>query len=214
MTVPKTEPAPRRNRTTAGLFSRNSGVASGDIVVALGDYTGGASTNMFTLTAHGLTTGDVLYVVDQDAQGAITGGPGTRVVALVVSSSVFQCTTDGTTEIVNTADGTVIFLKGNGVPQRVADGIRSQIICALGDTDGGAVADMFVPFSGYGIEEADTIKLLYKAAAGVAGTLDATTYIRLPVRTIASTYFNYAATAGGSAVATTTDGLAVWLKTS
>ncbi len=53
-----------------------------------------------------------------------------------------------------------------------------------------------------------------RGRAGVAGTLDATTYVRLPVRTVASTYFNYAATAGGAAVATTTDGLAVWLKTS
>jgi hypothetical protein len=214
MTVPKSEAAPRRNRTQAGNFSRYSGVASGDIVVALGDYTGGASTNMFTLTSHGLSTGDVLYVVDQDTQGAITGGPGTRVVVVVASSSVFQCTTDGTTEIVNTADGTVIFLKGNGVPQRVADTIRSMIICALGDTASGTVEDMFVPFAGWGIAEANTIKLLYKAAAGVAGTLDATTFIRLPVRTVASTYFNSAATAGGAAVATTTDGLAVWLKTS
>ena len=120
----------------------------------------------------------------------------------------------GETVIVNTADGTGVFLKGNGVPQRVADTVRSLIICALGDTTGGTVEDMFVPFSGFGIAEANTIKLLYKAAAGVAGTLDATTYVRLPVRTAASTYFNYAATAGGAAVATTTDGLAVWLKTS
>jgi len=214
VTVPTTLSAPRRNLTSAGIISRVSGVASGDIIVALGDYTGGASTFMFTLTAHGLVDGDILYAVDQDTQGAILGGPGTRCVVKRATADVFQCTSDGSTVIENTADGTVVFLKGNNIPQRVADAVRSYIICALGDTDAGAVADMFVPFSGWDIAEADTIKLLYKAAAGVAGTLDATTYIRLPVRTVATTYFNSAATAGGAAVATSADGLAVWLKTS
>lgn len=214
MAVPATLPAPRRNLTGAGNLSRYSGVASSDITVALGDYTGGASENLFTLTAHGLVSGDILYYVDSATQGVATGGPGTRFVVLKLDADTFQLTSDGSTVITNTADGTGVFLKGNNIPQRVADAIRGLIICALGDTTGGTVEDMFVPFSGWDIAEADTIKLLYKAAAGVAGTLDATTYIRLPVRTVASTYFNYAATAGGAAVATTTDGLAVWLKTS
>lgn len=214
MAVPKTLPAPRKNMTLTGQNSRFSGVASTDIIVALGDYTGGATEAMFTLTAHGLVSGDILYFVDTATQGCVTGAPGTRFVVLKSTADVFVLTSDGTTVVTGTADGTAVFLKGNAVPQRVADSIRSQIICAQGDTTGGTVEDMFVPFAGWDIAEADTIKLLYKAAAGVAGTLDATTYIRLPVRTVASTYFNYAATAGGTAVATTTDGLAVWLKTS
>lgn len=214
MTVPTTLPSPRRNLTTAGLISRMSGVASGDLIVALGDFTGGASEDLWTLTAHGLVSGDVLYFVDTATQGSVTGAPGTRFVVLRLDADTFQLTSDGSTVIENTADGTAVFLKGNAIPQRVADAVRSLLICAQGDTTGGTVEDMFVPFSGYGIAEANTIKLLYKAAAGVAGTLDATTYVRLPVRTVASTYFNYAATAGGAAVATTTDGLAVWLKTS
>lgn len=214
MTVPTTLSAPRRNLTSAGIISRVSGVAAADIIVALGDFTGGASEDLFTLTAHGLVSGDILYYVDSATQGVVTGGPGTRCVVLRLDADTFHLTSDGTIVIENTADGTGVFLKGNGIPQRVADAVRSLIICAQGDTTAGTVEDMFVPFSGWDIAEGDTIKLLYKAAAGVAGTLDATTYIRLPVRTVASTYFNYAATSGGAAVATTTDGLAVWLKTS
>ncbi len=213
MTVPKSSPAPAKNRTAAGNATRFSTIASTDLIVALGDFTGGANENMFTLTTHGLTSGDILYYVDSATQGVATGGPGTRFVALVIDANIFQLTSDGTTVIVNTADGTGIFLKGNSVPQRVADAARMQIICALNDTTGGTVEDMFVPFAGAGVAEATPIKLLYKAAAGVAGTLDATVYVRLPVRTNASTYFNTAATAGGAAVANTTDGLAVFLKT-
>jgi hypothetical protein len=214
MAVPKTLPAPRKNQTWAGVTSRNSGVVAADIIVALGDFTGGAIEAMYTLTAHGLSSGDILYYVDSATQGAVTGAPGTRFVVLKSTADVFSLTSDGTTVVAATVDGTAVFLKGNAVPQRVADEIRSQIICALCDTTGGTVEDMYVPFSGFGIYEAGTIKLLYKAAAGVAGTLDVTVYVRLPVRTIASTYFNTSTTAGGAATANTTDGLAVFLKTS
>lgn len=215
MTVPKTEPAPRRNRTSAGAISRYSGVASSDVIVAVGDFTGGASEDLFTLTAHGLVDGDVLYVVAQSAQGAVTGGPGTRCVVDEKSSSTFQLTTDGTTIIENTADGTVTFLKGNAIPQRAADAIRGLMIVGLNDTTGGTVEDMFVPYSGNNdIAEADTIKLLFKSAAGVAGTLDATVYVKAPVAAATAYYFQTAATAGGSVVDTTADGTAVWLKTS
>src|SRR5678816_3483494 len=108
---------------------------------------------MFTLTSHGLSSGDVLYYVDSATQGVATGGPGTRFVALVIDANIFQLTSDGTTVVTNTADGTGVFLKGSAVPQRVADAISARIICAQGDTTGGTVEDMFVPFSGTGIAE-------------------------------------------------------------
>lgn len=208
MTVPATIPAPRRNQTLAGAISRTTGIASTDLIVALGDYTGGANDNMFTLTAHGLSTGDVLYAVAQDTQGAILGGPGTRVAVTVTTSAVF------TVPVTNTADGTVVFLKGNGMSQRTADMIRANLIVVKNDFTGGAVEDQMGPISGGNdIAEADTIKLLYKSAAGVAGTADATVYVKAPIAGVGMFYFQTAATAGGSVVDTTADGLAVFLKT-
>jgi len=215
MTVPTTLPAPRRNLTQAGLMSRYSGVASTDIIVAAADYTGGTPEDKFTLSTHGLVDGDVLYVVSQSAQGGVTGGPGTRGVVLRTDANVFQLTTDGSTVIENTADATVVFLKGTGVPQRVADAIRSLIIVALNDFTAGTVEDMLVPYLGTDIGEADAIKLLYKSAAGVANSaVDVTSYVKAPVAAATAFYFQTAATAGGNVLDTTADGTAVFLKTS
>jgi hypothetical protein len=211
MTVPATLPSPRRNLTQDGIISRFSGIVSTDIIVALGDYTGGAASNMFTLTSHGLVTGDVLYAVQQDTQGAILGGPGTRVAVTVTSSSVF------TVPVTNTADGTVVFLKGNGIPQRVADAVRSLLIVCNNDTTGGTVEDMQIPYGGNigDILVGDTLKLLYKSAAGVhPSTVDDTVYIIAPVQSVLHYYFQTSLTAGGASVDTTSDGTAVYLKTS
>lgn len=221
MTVPKTLPAPRRNVTDAGHASRFSGIAAADVLTVLGDFTGGASENMFTLTAHGLNTGDVVYVLGETAVGVTLGGPRTRYIALVASSSVFQLTTDGTsaTIVVNTADGTAYLLLGNGVPQRVADAIVGRIIVGGNDTTGGTVEDMNFCQSLCGARSGDTIKLLYKSAAGVAAVAaDASAFVKSPVNTITATtitsYFQTSATAGGAVLDTTADGTNLWLLTS
>lgn len=210
MAVLATLPAPRKNQTNAGNISLFSGIASTDIIVALGDYTGGAALNMFTLTSHGLSTGDVLYALAQDTQGAILGGPGTRVAVTVTSSSVF------TVPVTNTADGTVVFLKGNGIPQRVADAIQRLLIVCNNDTTGGTVEDMQVPFAGNigDIATGDTLKLLYKSAAGVhPSSVDTSVYVIAPIQSVLHYYFQTSLTAGGSSVDTTSDGVAVYLKT-
>jgi hypothetical protein len=216
MTVPTTLPAPRMNLTGAGRISRFTGVASTDIILAVGDFTGGASEDLFTLTSHGLVDGDILYVVAQSAQGAATGGPGLRAVVNQLDANTFQLTTNGTTVIENTADGTVTFLKGNAIPQHVADEIRSLIIVALNDTTAGTVEDMLVPYSGVNdIATGDTLKLLAKSAAGVhPSAVDTTVYVIAPIAAATAYYFQTSLTAGGASVDTTADGTAVFLKTS
>lgn len=219
MTVPKTEPAPRRNRTDAGEASRYSSIVAADVIVALGDFTGGALEDMFTLTAHGLVSGDILYVLGMAGKGVVTGGAKTRAVVKKSTADVFQLTTDGTTVIENTVDGVAYFLKGNGVPQRVADAVVGRIIVGGNDTTGGTVEDMNFAQSLRDVEDGDTIKLLYKSAAGVAAVAaDASAYVKSPVATTSATattsYFQTLATAGGAVLDTTADGTNLWLVTS
>lgn len=222
MSIPKTLPAPRRNQTDAGHATRFDDLVAADFVLAAaGDFTGGAAEDLFTLSSHGLVDGDILYCVGQTAKGTVTGGIGTRAVVNQLDANTFQLTTDGSTVIENTADGTAHFLKGNGgVPQRVADAIAARIILAGNDTTGGTVEDMmFLQTGGAAVEDGDTIKLLYKSAAGVAAVAaDATTYVKSPVNTISATavtsYCQTSATAGGSVADTTADGTLVWIKTS
>lgn len=221
MSIPKTLPAPRRNQTDAGAATRFDDLVAADFVLAaVGDYTGGAAEDIFTLASHGLSTGDVIYCVGQTAKGVVTGGVATRFVALVDSSSVFRLTSDGTTVVENSADGTAHFLRGNGVPQRVADAICYRIIMGGNDTTGGTVEDMnFVQSGAALLEDGDTIKLLYKSAGGAAAVAaDASAYVKSPVNTISATavtsYFQTAATSGGSVLDTTADGTNVWIKTS
>lgn len=212
MTAPKSLPRPASNRTAAGFADRAADLTSSDIIVAAGDYTGGASEDLFTLTAHGLLSGDVLHVLWQSAMGGVTGGESTRAVAKVLSSSTFQLTSDGATVIENTADATVVFVKGQ-IPNAVVDNvIIPRIIVAAWDFTGGTVEDMGTPAQGTrGLYEADTLKLLYKSAAGVtAGTLDVTYYAKAPT----VTYFQISATSGGAVIDSTADGTAVFLKTS
>lgn len=220
MSVPKTLPAPRRNQTDAGQATRFDDLVAADfILAAVGDYTGGAAEDLFTLASHGLVDGDVIYCVAQTAKGTVTGGVGLRAVVNELSSSTFQLTTDGSTVIENSADGTAFFLKGNGVPQRVADAIAARIYLVGNDTTGGTVEDMQSSQGMAQLEDGDTMKLLYKSAAGVANVAaDASVYVKSPVSTISATgqtgYWQTAATSGGSVLDTTADGTALWLKTS
>ena len=219
MSVPKTLPAPRRNQTNAGGNTRFDEIVAADIIVALGDYTGGAAEALFTLTAHGLVDGDILYCIGMANKGVVLGGTGTRAIVNELSSSTFQLTTDGTTLLTGTADGVAYFLKGNGVPQRVADEVVNRIIVGGNDFTGGTVEDMNFAQELHGLEDGDTIKLLYKSAAGAAGVAaDASAYAKAPVATTSATattsYFQTSATSGGSVIDTTADGTNLWLKTS
>lgn len=219
MTVPKSLPAPRKNQTDAGMASRYSAIAAADIIVALGDYTGGTPEDKFTLTAHGLASGDVLYVIGMAGKGVVTGGTKRRCVVKKTDADIFQLTTDGTTVIENTVDGVAYFLKGNAVPQRVADGIVSRVIVGGNDFTGGTVEDMNFAQSLRDVEDGDSIKLLYASAAGAAGVAaDASAFVKSPVATTSATattsYFQTSATSGGAVLDTTADGTNLWLVTS
>ena len=88
-----------------------------------------------------------------------------------------------------------------------------RIVVGTGDATGGAAEDIFTPAQGTkGIYEADTLKLLYKSASGVVTgkAVDATVYAKDPT----VTYFQLAATAGGTVIDNSADGTAVFLKTS
>ena len=85
-----TLPAPRRNLTAAGLQDRATDIAtSANIKVCAGDYDGGAAAFMFTLSAHGLKSGDMLHALWQSAMGAITGGEGTKCFVEYLSANTF-----------------------------------------------------------------------------------------------------------------------------
>jgi hypothetical protein len=220
MTVPTTLPAPRRNLSDAGMAARFDDLAAADILVAAGDFTGGASEDLFTLSAHGLTSGDVLAVLGQSQQGVVSSGPATRAIAKVLSSSTFQLTTDGTTIIENTADGTAYIVKIDPrMKQAAIDALTARIIVAGNDTTGGTVEDMTSAQNLRDMIDGDTIKLLYKSAAGVAAVaVDATTFVKSPVNTVSATavssYFQTSATSGGAVADTTADGTCLWIKTS
>jgi hypothetical protein len=217
MTVPATLPAPRSNLTQSGISSWVDDVAAADIIVALGDFTGGASEDLFTLTSHGLVDGDVLYSLAQSAIGAITGGDLTRCVVEQLDANTFQCETDAGATIENTADGTVVFLK---TPHpRTAEAVYGRIIYGGNDFTGGTVEDMVTTANFQGVQDGDTLKLLYKSAAGVAAVAaDATAYVKTPVSTVSATgstaYFQTSLTSGGAVADTTADGTLVFLKTS
>lgn len=214
MSVPTAFPRPARNRAEAGVHSLISSIKAADIKVCVGDYTGGAAEQLWTLAAHGLVTGKIVHCVYQSAMGAVIGGEGSRWYVKVLSSSTFQLYSDAALATVstNTADGTAVFLL---TPANVPTSIVTQlvipnIIVGAHDYTGGTVEDMDTPDQGTkGLYEADPIKLLYKSASGVAGVAaDATAYCKSP--TVA--YFQHAATAGGAVLDTTADGTNVWLK--
>ncbi len=214
MSVPTSLPYPRLNVSDAALASWASTVTSTDIIVAAGDYTGGASEDLFTLASHGLIDGDMVHVLWQSAMGGVTGGVLTKAFVDYASSSTFHLCSDFllTTTIENTADATVVLLKGR-VSTAIVRQILPLILCVDWDYTGGTVEDMGT--SGTtglaGLYEGDTLKLLYKSAAGVtAGTAGTTYYAKAPT----VSYFQIAATNGGSVIDSTADGTAVFLKTS
>lgn len=215
--MPLTLPAPRSNLTATGLRDRATDVATGSTtLVTVGDYTAGAAEDMFTLSAHGLKEGDVLHVLWQSAMGAVTGGEATKCLVHYLTTSTFQVTdVDGTT-IENTADGTVVFLKGNVDTALVELGVLANLIVASGDYTGGSPnEDQFTPAAGSGLkglQDTDTLKLLYKSAAGVltGKAADATVF----AKTVTVTEFQLAATSGGAVIENTADGTAIFLKTS
>lgn len=211
MTTPNAFPSPRSNWSAAGFGDRAGDLASTDIIVAVGDYTGGAAEDLFTLAAHGLASGDIVHVAWQSVMGAALGGEGARYIVSVLSSSTFQLTSDGSTVVENTADGTVVFIKGDVPTGVVTEMLIPRIVVAAGDYTGGAAEDIFTPAQGTkGIFEADTLKLLYESASGVVnGAVDTTFYAKAPT----VTYFQIAATAGGAAVEHSADGTAVFVKT-
>ncbi len=147
--------------------------------------------------------------------GGVTGGVLTRGFVKVLSSSTFQLCSESTstTIIENTADGTVVLLKGATSTSFVESSVYPYIIVADWDFTGGSPEDKgSAPTTGlHGLYEADTMKLLYKSAAGVtAGTVNTIYFAKDP----SVTYFQIAATAGGSVIDSTADGLAVFFKTS
>jgi hypothetical protein len=212
MAAPATLPAPRSNMSPSGLRGRADDLVAADIIVTSSDFTGGAAEDMFTLTAHGLVDGDVVHCLWQSAMGGVTGGEGTRAIVNQLTADTFQLTTDGTTVIENSADATVVFVAGRIPTAVVEQAIIPNTIVAAWDFTGGTVEDMGTPAQGTkGLYEADTLKLLYKSAAGVtAGTLNTTYY----AKGVTATYFQISATSGGAVIDSTADGTAVFLKTS
>ena len=215
MSVPSTIPAPASNLAGAGQRDRADTIVGADLIVAVGDYTGGAADDMFTLSAHGLISGDHLHVLYQTVMGGVTGGVLTRGIVKVLSSSTFQLYSDSelSVAIENSADATVVFIKGRVPTYVVENTVLPYILVVDWDFTSGTVEDMgTAPATGLnGLYEGDTLKLLYKSAAGVtAGTVNTTYYAKSPT----PTYFQISATNGGSVIDSTADGLAVFLKTS
>jgi hypothetical protein len=222
MTVPTALPGPRVNRTRAGGIGLADDLAGADIIVAAGDFTGGTPEDEFNLTAHGLVTGDYIWLLYKSAIGVVTGVVGTGFRAKIVDANSFQITNLAGTVIENTADGTAVFLKGgHRTPDSLVQTvILPALIVANGVFTGGTTEDEFIPTAatGYhGLAETNTLKLLYKAAAGVlTGIAADTTVFAKSVRATGAVTdgFECAATSGGADIENTANGLAIFVKTS
>lgn len=222
MTVANT-PSPRSNRTRAGFIGAADDLAGTDLIVAAGDYTGnGDGEDLFTLTAHGLITGDYVWLLYKSAAGVVNGRPGTRFRVKKANVDDFQITTLAGVVVEHSADGTAVFLKGTHATKDsfVNTVILPNLVVANGDYTGGGTEDVFYPTieTGFGLEDADPLKLLYKAAAGVLTGISAGTkvYVKsiVPQATTVAGDFELAATAGGADIENTADGLAIFVKTS
>lgn len=218
MSVPTGFPAPASNMTAAGFIDAASDVVAADIMVAVGDENGGVADDMFTVASHGLATGDYVFLLHKIAVGAVTGKVGTRFRVKVTNANVFQLTDTAGTVIVNTADGaSIVFLKAiHSTPTAMVQTvIIPRLIVADGDFVGGAAADMFAPRldTGYhALQDTDTLKLLYKAAAGVLTGIAVDTTVF--AKGLTTALFVTSATSGGANIANSADGLAIFLKTS
>ena len=218
MSVPTGLPAPRLNFSGAGFADAASDVVGADIIVAVGDYTGGAAEDLMTASAHGLVQGDYVFLIHKSAEGAVTGGVGTRFRVKYLSSSTFQLTNTAGTIIENTADGaSIVFLKASAnTPTAVVQNvILPRIFVADGDNTGGATEDMFTPRATSGLPAIETntvLKLLYKSAAGALTGIAVNTSVY--AKSITATAFETAATADGADIENSADGVMVFLKTS
>jgi hypothetical protein len=220
MAIPSA-PAPAQNRTRSGFLASADDVAAANILVTVGDYTGGATAHMFTLSSHGLVSGDYVYPVYKSVLGACGVRVGVQCRVVVSTSSVFTLTTAAGVAIENTADGTVAFFKGSHDSTNMVNLVLlPNLIVANGDFTGGSAEDIFMPTieTGFGaLEDADSIKLLYKSAAGVLTGIatDVAVFVKtiLPQATTVPGKFELAATAGGADIENTADGLAVFVRT-
>jgi hypothetical protein len=211
-------PKPGSNRTAAGFADAAADVVAADILVTVGDYTGGTPEDKFTLNGHGLVTGDYVFLLHKIAAGAVTGAVGTKFRVKVTDANVFQLTDLAGSVIANTDDGaSVVFLKGShATPDAVAQlVVIPRLIVADGTYTGGTTEDMFTPRAATGfcnLEDTDALKLLYKSAAGVVTgkAVDSTVY----AKSVTTAAFELAATAGGVDIENTADGLAIFLKLS
>lgn len=210
-------PGPRSNLTAAGIADRGSDI-HGSVIVAAGDFTGGAAEDLFTLSSHGLTSGQAVFLLYKSAVGVVNGVAGSRFFAKVLSSSTFQLTSDpaNATIVEHSADGTAVLLVANAdATAFVQLVVLPNLIAAAGDFTGGATEDMFTPdaTTGYhGLEDTNRLLLLYKAAAGVLTGIAAGTTVF--AKSTTATAFETAATSGGADIENTADGLAIFLKTS
>jgi hypothetical protein len=216
MSVPTGLPRPGSNRTATGFADAASDVTGTDILVVVGDYTGGAADDLLTLAAHGLTDGDYVFLLYKSAAGVITGAVGTKFRVNYLSSSTFQIANLAGVLIEHSADGTAVFLKAtHATPDAVVQTvILPRLIVANGTYTGGTTEDMFTPVAATGyhfLEDTNTLKLLYKAAAGVVTGIAAGTTVFAKSTTTAA--FELAATSGGADIENTADGLAIFLKT-
>jgi hypothetical protein len=220
MSVPAGIPSPRSNRTRAGFISAADDLVATDILVTAGDENGGTTDDQFTLASHGLVTGDYVWLLWKSLLGTVTGRLGTQYRAVWVSANIFTLTDAGGTAVVNTADGTAVFLKGTHATSTamVQTVILPNLVVALGDVTGGNVELSFSPYAstGYGgLEVLDKLKLLYKAAAGtVKGiAVNTTVWAQAVTNTVLLASFTVSATSGGGAIANDADGLAIFVKT-
>lgn len=78
---------------------------------AAGDFTGGTPEDKFTLAAHGLVDGDVIQLLYESAAGVVNGALGDTFIVKRTDANVFQLTSDGSTVVENSADGTAVFYK-------------------------------------------------------------------------------------------------------
>lgn len=217
MSVPTGLPAPRQNQTSSGFANAARDLAATDFVTAAGDYTGGTPEDEFNLTAHGLRTGDYVFLLWKSVQGVVTGRVGTKFRVKIVDANSFQITDLAGVVIENTADGTALFLKGSHATpdSMVQNVIVPRIIAAAGDFASAAILTDDEFTSGTtglrGLEETDTLMLVHKAAAGVVTGISAGTTVFAKGTVINA--FQVAATSGGVVIENSADGLAIFLKT-
>lgn len=218
MTVPTGLPAPLSNKTRSGNIGLADDLTASDILVTVGDENGGTADDQFTLSSHGLVTGDYVWLLYKSLQGTVTGRVGTGFRVKWVSANIFQLTDRATgSVIVNTADGTAVFLKGSHTTSdaMVQTVILPNLIVATGDFTSGATEDLFNPAiaTGHrGLEEADPLKLLYKAASGTVTGISANTTVY--AKSVTPTAFELSATAGGNVIENTADGLVIFVRAS